>query len=80
MMSGIICAKKINECLKENNFSESFLASYQKELKKEFSRLLTFSHIMAKMASSKYIFAAMVKLFKNRFQQKAPNFIKRKSY
>lgn len=80
MMSGIICAKKINECLKENNFSESFLASYQKELKKEFSRLLTFSHIMAKMASSKYIFATMVKLFKNRFQQKAPNFIKRKSY
>ena len=35
---------------------------------------------MAKMASSKYIFATMVKLFKNRFQQKAPNFIKRKSY
>jgi len=80
MMSGIICAKKINECLKENNFSESSLASYQNELKKEFSRLLTFSNIMVKMASSKHIFAAMVKLFKNRFQQKVPNFIKRKSY
>ena len=80
MMSGIICAQKIQECLKENNFSKPFLASYQNELKKEFGRLLKFSLLMVKMARFKYFFATMVLIFKSFFEKKTPSFIKRKSF
>lgn len=80
MMSGIICAKKIKECLIVNNFSKEFLSTYQDSLKKEFGRLLKFSFLMVRMARFKYFFATIVRLFKNSFEQKAPSFIKRKSY
>lgn len=80
MMSGIICAKKIAESINENNFSASFLSTYQKSLEKEFSRLLKFSFLMVTLSRFQYFFASIVFLFKRIFEKRAPKFIARKSY
>lgn len=80
MMSGIICAKKIEKCINENNFSKEFLSTYQKDLQKEFSRLLKFSLLMSKLANYRYLFSSLVYLLKNRVERKSYKIIKRKSY
>ncbi|PWG04759.1 NAD(P)/FAD-dependent oxidoreductase [Polaribacter aquimarinus] len=80
MMSGIICAKKLVQCLEKNIFSEKYLSSYQKDLEKEFSKLLKFSRLMSKLANHRYLFSRIVYLFKNQVERKSFNIIKRRSY
>ena len=80
MMSGIICAKKIEHCLQQNNFSSEFLRSYQHDLKKEFSKLLKFSRLALKLARHQKIFSFFTKVFKNRVESSAPKMIKKRSY
>ncbi|NVK52410.1 MAG: FAD-dependent monooxygenase [Flavobacteriaceae bacterium] len=80
MMSGIICAKKIAECIRENDFSEERLASYQKELQKEFGKLLRFSELVLRLAKFKQLFFLTVRVLKNRLERKSVGVIKRRSY
>lgn len=80
MMSGIIAAKNIQKCLKNNDFSESSLKNYELEVKGEFGKLLKFSAFMLKLARYKYIFSFIVSLFKNRLSKKSFAIIKKRSY
>ncbi|PQJ74117.1 FAD-dependent monooxygenase [Polaribacter gangjinensis] len=80
MMSGIIAAKNIQKCLKNNDFSESSLKNYELEVKREFGKLLKFSAFMLKLARYKYIFSFIVSLFKNRLSKKSFAIIKKRSY
>ncbi|PQJ77447.1 NAD(P)/FAD-dependent oxidoreductase [Polaribacter glomeratus] len=80
MMSGIICAKKIASCLKENNFSETFMSSYKKDIDNEFGKLLRFSEFALKLANFKAIFAGFARFSKKFVEKKAPGIIKKRSY
>ncbi|SDR70921.1 Dehydrogenase (flavoprotein) [Polaribacter sp. KT25b] len=80
MMSGIICAKKIASCLKENNFSDSFMSSYKKDLDKEFGKLLRFSEFALKVARFKSVFVGIAKISKNIVEKRAFNIIRKRSY
>ncbi|WP_445747153.1 NAD(P)/FAD-dependent oxidoreductase [Polaribacter sp.] len=80
MMSGIIAAKNIERCLKNNDFSESSLKNYEKDIKKEFGKLLKFSAFMLKLARYKNIFSFAVLLFKNRLSKKSFKIIEKRSY
>lgn len=80
MMSGIIAAKQIEQCIAQNNFSGRFMRPYEKELKKEFSKLLRFSEFALKTAKYRGLFARTSKLFKKRVERKTPGVVKRRSY
>lgn len=80
MMSGIICAKKIATCLKENNFSETFMSSYKKDIDNEFGKLLRFSEFALKLSNFKAIFAGFARFSKKFVEKKAPGFIRKRSY
>jgi len=80
MMSGIIAAKNIERCMKNNDFSETSLKNYELELKREFGKLLKFSAFMLKLARHKSIFSFAVLLFKNRLSKKSFAIIKKRSY
>ncbi len=80
MMSGIIAANKIAECVKEDTFDSQFLSSYEKELKKEFGKLLKFSEFALRTAKHKKTFATMANVFKKRIERKTPKVVKRRSY
>lgn len=80
MMSGIIAARSITKCLKLDDVSSTAFASYEIELKKEFGKLLKFSHRALRMARFKSLFAGIVSLSKWRVEQKAPKMIRKRSY
>lgn len=80
MMSGIICANHIKNALNKNDFSAAFLSSYEKELKKEFYKLLKFSRAALRLARYKKTFNFFTKVFKNRVEKRAPEMIKKRSY
>lgn len=80
MMSGILCAKKIETCLQQNNFSEAFLSSYKQDLNSEFGKLLNFSEFVLKVAQSKTTLSFVTKLFKNRIEKRAQKIAIKRSY
>lgn len=80
MMSGIIAAKKIVESINEESYSANFLKSYQNDLRKEFGRLLKFSHRALRIARFKKLFSGVVFLSKSRVEGRAPKMIRKRSY
>lgn len=80
MMSGIICARKIADCIAVNNFSEEFLASYKTDLNTEFGKLLRFSELMLSVSRFKKLFAGIVIIAKKKLERRAMAMIKRRSY
>lgn len=80
MMSGIICAKKIADCIAVDNFSEEFLANYKTNLNNEFGKLLRFSELMLSALRFKRMLAGIVIITKKRFERKSMAIIKRRSY
>ncbi|TVZ55902.1 flavin-dependent dehydrogenase [Lutibacter sp. Hel_I_33_5] len=80
MMSGIICANKIAECLQEDNFSAAFMLSYKKDIKQEFSRLLRFSELTLKLTKFKKLFEFIVSASKSIVEKRAYKMIQKRSY
>lgn len=80
MMSGIIAAQNIARCLESQNFSETAFKSYEADLKKEFGKLLKFSHRALRIARFKGLFAGIVSLSKWRVEKKVPKMIEKRSY
>ncbi len=80
MMSGIICAKKIQECLIEDNYSSEFLENYDQSLKNEFGKVLRFSKLSLVFSRNKRLFSFVTKLFKSYVERKTPAIVKRRSY
>ena len=80
MMSGIIAAQNIAQCLKSDDFSASTLKTYESDLKKEFGRLLDFSHKALRIARFKRVFSGIVSLTKWRVLGRAPKMIQKRSY
>ncbi len=80
MMSGIIAAKHISICRESQNYSKEAFVGYESELKKEFGKLLKFSHRALRIARFKGLFANIVSLTKGRVQRRAPKMIKKRSY
>ena len=80
MMSGIIAAKNIEKCLKQNDFSEAALLQYESDLKNEFGKLLSFSRKALRAARFKSLFSGVISLFKNIIERKTYKLIKKRSY
>lgn len=80
MMSGIIAAKNIEKCLDQDDFSEELLENYETELKKEFSKLLKFSHYSLRFAHFKKPFYFMASLLKSTIESKSQALMKKRSY
>lgn len=80
MMSGIIAAKNIERCLNNDDFSESSLNIYDDDLKKEFGRLLKFSHYALRLAKFKSIVLIAASFFKKKIERKVNTIIKKRSY
>ena len=80
MMSGIIAAKNIERCLKENNFSKASFKRYEVDLANEFGKLLTFSKFMLRIAKFERLFFLVVTFLKNRVERKSYKIIERRSY
>lgn len=80
MMSGIICAKKIRECLKEENYSHQFLKDYDESLKEEFGKVLRFSKLSLVFSRNRKLFSFVTKLFKSYVERRTPAIVKRRSY
>lgn len=80
MMSGIIAAKNIDRCLKNDDFSEFSLKKYDEDLKKEFGKLLKFSYFTLRVARFKGLFLVMAGFFKNKIERKAHKIIQKRSY
>lgn len=80
MMSGIIAAKHIVKCIRDQDFSENAFKTYESELKKEFGKLLKFSHQTLRIAKLKGLFANIVSISKSRIQKRAPKMIQKRSY
>jgi flavin-dependent dehydrogenase len=80
MMSGIIAARNIERCLNNDGFSESSLKKYDEDLKKEFGRLLKFSHYALRAAKFRGFFLAMASLLKKKIERKSYKIIEKRSY
>ena len=80
MISGIICAKKICECLKEENYSHQFLKDYDESLKEEFGKVLRFSKLSLVFSRNRKLFSFVTKLFKSYVERRTPAIVKRRSY
>ena len=80
MMSGIIAAKNIENCLLINNFSADALKSYETELKNEFSKLLKFSHYSLRFASFRKPFFYIANLLKSIIERKGHALMEKRSY
>lgn len=80
MMSGIIAAKNIERCLKNNDFSKSFLKNYEQDIKKEFEKLLKFSYFLLKISRFKTLFSLIVFIFNGRISKKSFKIIEKRSY
>lgn len=80
MMSGIIAAKNIEKCLKQNDFSEAALLQYESDLKNEFGKLLSFSRKALRAARFKSLFSGVISLFKNIIERRTYKLIKKRSY
>lgn len=80
MMSGIIAANNIQKCLKSNDFSEYSLKNYEQDLKKEFGKLLKFSHLSLRIARFKSFFIRIVQLSIKRIESKSYKMIEKRSY
>jgi len=80
MMSGIIAAKNIERCLKNNDFSETSLKYYEEDLKKEFGKLLKFSYLYLRLARFKTLFLGVTKLLKTKIDGRVKNIIEKRSY
>lgn len=80
MMSGIIAAKNIERCLKNNDFSESSLKSYEDDLKNEFGILLGFSQFALRLARFKRLFSGIAFLLKNIIERRTYKMIEKRSY
>ncbi len=80
MMSGIIAAKKIEEAIKSNDFSESFLADYETSLSTEFGKLLKYSRAMMYLTKRKNMIDILVYFFKRKIEKKVLNVIQKRTY
>ncbi|WP_298766477.1 FAD-dependent monooxygenase [uncultured Polaribacter sp.] len=80
MMSGIIAAKNIERCVKENNFTAENLKKYDQELKDKFGRLLRFSFYALQVARFKSTFAFFTSLLKRKIESKSYGAIQKRSY
>lgn len=80
MMSGIIAANTLKKCVDLNDFSESTLQEYQKNIKKEFKKLLRFSYYTLRIARFKGIFFKIVFMLKNKIEKRSFKMIKERSY
>ena len=80
MMSGIIAANNIKECLKKDDYSISSLKNYDLEIKKEFGKLLKFSFYALRFTKFKKLFSYIVSIFKNKLERKSYDMIKKRSY
>lgn len=80
MMSGIICANKIAECLQKKNFTNENLSDYPKLLEQEFGKLLNYSGKALKLAKHQRIFALAAKVSKGFVEKKSYSMIEKRSY
>ena len=80
MMSGIICAKKIRECMEADNFSSQFLKAYDESLKEEFGKVLKFSKLSLVFSRYRRLFSLVTNLFKPYVERRTPAIVKRRSY
>lgn len=80
MMSGIIAAKNIEKCIKNNNYSLNELKNYENDLKREFKKLLKFSHFTLRIAKFKALFYSIIFLFKKSIEARSYSLIKKRSY
>lgn len=80
MMSGIICANKIEDCLKKDDFTEEFMLSYKADLEKEFSKLLKFSELLLGVSKFKTLFETLVRTTKKFVEKRVYKVIEKRSY
>ena len=76
----ILIKINIERCLNTDGFSESSLKKYDEDLKKEFGRLLKFSHYALRAAKFKGFFLAIANLLKKKIERKAYKIIEKRSY
>lgn len=80
MMSGIICAEKIANCLKEDDFSEPTMLSYRDDIQKEFGKLLVFSELVLGFSKFKFMFSLVTRFAKKMIEKRTSRIIKNRSY
>jgi flavin-dependent dehydrogenase len=80
MMSGIIAANKIEQALKANDFTNAFLADYEKNLSEEFGKLLKYSRAMMHLTKRKNIIDFLVYFFKRKIETKVLRVIQKRTY
>ena len=80
MMSGIICANKIKECIENNAYLANDLKDYQWSLNSEFGKLLKFSGRSLRLSYYRRPFAYFARIFKRYVERKTPDLVKRRSY
>ncbi|MFY9241907.1 MAG: hypothetical protein WAO74_02650 [Polaribacter sp.] len=80
MMSGIICAKQIANCLGKDRFTVNFLETYDISLKKEFGKLLSFSEFVLKLTRKRSLFIFLARILKKKFEKRIKPLMLRRSY
>jgi len=80
MMSGVIAAHKIKECIDTNKFDATMLSDYENQLQKEFGKLLKYSRGALKMAQKKHSFKNAISIFKGFIEKKVVGIIDKRTY
>ncbi len=80
MMSGIIAANKIKECLKTDSFKEKDLYDYESRLETELGKLLKYSRGALKLVTYKNSFKRGVFIFKKLIERKVDAIIDSRTY
>jgi len=80
MMSGVIAAQKVQQCLEKGDFSAGQLADYETQLRQEFGRLLLASKAALRLSRNRRLFAAGISLVKSRIERKISDIIDSRTY
>jgi len=80
MMSGIIAAQKIKECLQTNDFSEVSLSDYEERLQDELGKLLKYSRGALRLARQQRTFRSIIYSLNPFIERKVDDIIDKRTY
>lgn len=80
MMSGVIAAQKISECVTANKYDADQLMNYENKLEEELGKLLKYSRGALKMAKYQFVFERLIKMSKTFVEDKIIQVIDKRTY
>lgn len=80
MMSGVLSAQQAARCIQADDFSAKFIKEYNKNIEKEFGKLLKFSRIALRLSKYPKPFEFFIKITKSNLEELIKKIIRKRTY